>query len=481
MKKFLLLPAMLIAIIGIAQNDSALVVHEWGTFTTLQSSNGERLSGLQKDEEALPSFVYNIAHSHYYTGFLYGPKGFMENTWFEHVTVKMETPVLYFYSKMQRDVSVSVHFDQGSISQWYPERSDGESLQYQNHLDFSLPKTGWIKWNATILPPNSNLSYSGPSNLETPQWIRPRATGSNLVQAANGEVEKFLFYRGLANFDVPVKVEFNTTGKLVITNTGSEKINYVVVYEKADGQQANIWWSGALNGGDSKFTCRPSSIISASALNDEMNNFEDQLVNAGLYRDEAKAMLNTWQESYFQHDGLKVFWIAPRSFTDNVLPIDINPVPDQLQRVVVGRSEVLNVQKEQELKQGTDSDFWNVWGADRFSQAYFESRNKTISNWTTLDGNCAAILANIKEVDVNSFQISPNPFSNEISIQSYFNEAQNLKIQIFNSMGAEIFHLSETARGNYNKIIPMNEFAEGIYLLKIQSDNSISSLKMIKR
>src|SRR5438045_4095749 len=106
MKKFLLLPAMLIVIIGIAQTNP-FVVHEWGTFTTLQSSNGERLSGLQKDEEALPTFVNNIAHSYYYTGVLHGPKGYMENTWFEHVTVKMETPVLYFYSNVQKDVSVN--------------------------------------------------------------------------------------------------------------------------------------------------------------------------------------------------------------------------------------------------------------------------------------------------------------------------------------------------------------------------------------
>src|SRR3954465_1222229 len=108
MKQIILLPALLIVLIAGAQT---FKVHEWGTFTTLQSSNGDRLSGLQKDEEALPSFVNNIAHSYYYNGFLNGPKGFMENTWFEHVTVKMETPVLYFYSDVQKDVTVNVNFN----------------------------------------------------------------------------------------------------------------------------------------------------------------------------------------------------------------------------------------------------------------------------------------------------------------------------------------------------------------------------------
>lgn len=480
MKKILLLPALLIAIIVSAQNNSGFNVHEWGTFTTLQSSNGMRLAGLQKDEETLPSFVNNIAHSYYYNGFLFGPKGFMENTWFEHVTVKMETPVLYFYSDAQRNVSVNVNFKNGSISQWYPERVDGESTQYQSHLDFSQPKTGWIKWNATVLPPNSNANFSDSSNLETPQWVRPRATASNLVQGSNGEIEKFLFYRGIANFDVPVKVEFNTTGKLVITNTGSDKISYAVVYEKTNGQQANIWWSGAMDGGDYKIICKPVSATSASDLNIEMTRFEDALVNAGLFDDEAKALLCTWQESYFQHSGLKVFWIAPRSFTDSILPIAITPVPQDLQRVIVGRSEVLTVQMEQELKQGTDSAFWTAWGTDRFSEAYWESRNENINSWTNVDGSCATEVSDITNTGLNSIQIFPNPSSNEINIQSTFNEATNLNIHIFNSMGIEVTGFTETANGNYNKIISLGEYAAGIYTVKIQTDKNITCIKVIK-
>jgi len=479
MKNFLLLPSLLISISTLAQNNSSFRVHEWGTFTTLQSSNGSRLSGLQKDEEALPTFVNNIAHSYYYTGDIFGPKGFMANTWFEHVNVKMETPVLYFYSDVQRDVSVHVNFTNGSISQWYPERVDGEPNQYQGHLDFSQARTGWIKWDATVLPPNSTANYTSSEKLETPQWISPRATGSNLVKGSNGEIEKFLFYRGIANFDVPVKVEFNTTGKLVITNTGSEKINYVMVYEKTAGQQANIWWSGSLESSTNKIVCQPASIISPSGLDNEMSVFEDALVNAGLFRDEAKALLSTWQESYFQHDGLKVFWLAPRSFTDAILPIDINPAPLQLERVIVGRSEVLTPEKEQVLKQGTDQDFRNTWGTDRFSEAYWESRNKTITTWTSVDETCPLGVADIKSA--NAIHIFPNPVSEEINIQSSFNQATNLQIQIFNSLGVEIIHLNETAKGNYNKMLAMNDYAAGIYMVKIQSDNNVSSMKIIKR
>src|SRR5688500_3534809 len=37
------------------------VVHEWGTFTSMQGSDGVVLEGLTREEEALPSFVYSRA------------------------------------------------------------------------------------------------------------------------------------------------------------------------------------------------------------------------------------------------------------------------------------------------------------------------------------------------------------------------------------------------------------------------------------
>ena len=235
-----------------------------------------------------------------------------------------------------------------------------------------------------------------------------------------------------------------------------------------------------MEGGDYKIICKPVSATSASTLNSEMTRFEDELVNAGLFDDEAKALLCTWQESYFQHNGLKVFWIAPRSFTDSILPIAITPVPQNLNRVIVGRSEVLTMQMEQDLKQGTDSAFWATWGADRFSEAYWESRNTNINAWTNLDGSCATEVPVLTNTGLNSIQIFPNPVSDEINIQSTFNEAVNLKVQIINSMGVEIIGYTETANGNYNKIISLGGYAAGIYTVKIQTDKNITCIKVIK-
>ncbi len=515
MKQQLILSAILFTNLCIAQTNSYFFAHEWGTFTTLQSSNGKRLSGLQKDEEALPKFVQNIVYEGIY-------KGYPFHTTFSHVVVKMETPVVYFYSDKERDVTVDVKFKQGSISQWYPERTDGEyrylPTPSNQFLDFALPRTGWIKWNATILSPNTNEEVNdfccindscvSHPEWETPQWIRPRATSSNLVKGPNGEIEKFLFYRGIANFEVPLKVEFNDSGKLIIANNGTEKLNYVMVYEKKDGQVANIWWSGFLDKGSYQVICPSTTVITEAELNDEMKNFEDNLVCSGLFRDEAKAMLNTWKESYFEHSGLKVFWIAPRSFTDSILPIEISPVPDKLERVIVGRSEILTPEFEQVLKQNNDSVFTNKWSSDRFYFAYLENRKNTITAWTNINAECQpsqinsfsfdsvecvesyvfvenkiSTLENTVEkiYDLGSIIIYPNPFKNEIYIESSFSKPNNLQVQMYNSMGKEVMNLCEnTNEGNYKKAISMDDFTNGIYFLRIKTDHYSTVKKIIK-
>src|SRR6187399_1578592 len=68
-----------------------LVVHEWGTFTSVQGSDGIGLEGLQHEEEALPGFVYSRSKVRECPLRKQGYKGLeMPAT---HVTQKMETPV----------------------------------------------------------------------------------------------------------------------------------------------------------------------------------------------------------------------------------------------------------------------------------------------------------------------------------------------------------------------------------------------------
>jgi hypothetical protein len=61
-------------------------------------------------------------------------------------------------------------------------------------------------------------------------------------------------------------------------------------------------------------------------------------------------MVNTWEQSYFRSEGLRLLYILPRTTVDAVIPIQVQPAPDQLVRVMVGRVEVLTPAKERQIE-----------------------------------------------------------------------------------------------------------------------------------
>jgi hypothetical protein len=64
------------------------------------------------------------------------------------------------------------------------------------------------------------------------------------------------------------------------------------------------------------------------------------LVAEGLYDAEARAMIDTWRDTW-SADGVRVLYLVPRAFTDAVLPLRIAPAPADMVRVLVGRAELI--------------------------------------------------------------------------------------------------------------------------------------------
>jgi hypothetical protein len=76
------------------------------------------------------------------------------------------------------------------------------------------------------------------------------------------------------------------------------------------------------------------------------------LQEEGLYLDEAEALLNTWELSYFKSAGLRLFFMVPRAWTDSHLPLEIS-VPCEIKRAMVGRLELVTPEQRILLKQLT--------------------------------------------------------------------------------------------------------------------------------
>jgi hypothetical protein len=82
-----------------------LVVHEWGTFLSVQGSDGATLGGMVDSDEPLPPFVESR-----------GIQAWQRSL----MCQKMETPVTYFYTDNPRDVDVRIDMPKGVLTHWYP-------------------------------------------------------------------------------------------------------------------------------------------------------------------------------------------------------------------------------------------------------------------------------------------------------------------------------------------------------------------------
>ena len=213
---------------------SELIAHEWGTFTSVVNKEGRKIQGLHHEEESLPNFVYDLSRventkaseSSSSSGSIRPPRsggpatrGFIPSTmnlmpiptFTEKITQKMETPVIYFYSNKEVDVNVRVDFPKGVISQWFPNISSiNPSIEAKN---------GYGVWDIKIL---KETTAKLPETSGNSIWNPSRETKSNIIKV-NDELEKLIFYRGLGDFDTPLKVSENN-GVVTIVNNSSQVI-----------------------------------------------------------------------------------------------------------------------------------------------------------------------------------------------------------------------------------------------------------------
>jgi len=122
--------------------DTDTTVHEWGTFTSIAGPDGLAMDWLPLTGSTdLPSFVEHLKNADF--------KGGLRGT------VRMETPVLYFYSLRETDVFVHASFSKGLITEWYPHASV-PSLDLRRDISLDQKRTeGAITWNSVHIQPSA--------------------------------------------------------------------------------------------------------------------------------------------------------------------------------------------------------------------------------------------------------------------------------------------------------------------------------------
>jgi hypothetical protein len=350
--------ALLIAADLMNVPSEGLTVHEWGTFTSIAGDNGapvvwNALGG--KDD--LPSFV----NSGGYRCFKFSLAG----------TVRMETPVLYFYSAHETDARVKVQFPKGVISEWYPKgdvglyeskamldrmqvsysdqavvptqsllRSPPERLDAQlvklgsnlNGFDSSLRNlVSSISWSGIKVQPGSKADL--PVTTAKSHYYSARDTDAAPLTVGSQQ-EKFLFYRGVGHFPVPLSAQLLPDGQVHIENNSGHAVPAVILFENRAGRLGFRMTEGVAT---AMTLDRPSPDASLSQITGKL---EQVLTAQGLFPKEAHAMVETWRDSWFE-EGLRLVYIVPPPLVDAGLPLQVDPAPVKTARVFIGRIELI--------------------------------------------------------------------------------------------------------------------------------------------
>jgi hypothetical protein len=337
--------------------EDKLVVHEWGTFTSVQGSNGIALEGLQHEEERLPSFVYSRTEVRDCPLRQYGYKGLEVPV--TSVTQKMETPVIYFHTKKARTLDVRVDFVKGLLTQWYPvsdRLGPPEQAQSKGPLDLATIDRSFLEWKIELHPAGAAVFPEPPVVASSDPWSFARAVDAATVRTVPRkrpermgptESEKYLFYRGLGTFSLPVTVEASAGGMVVVRNGGKLPLAFAYALEMR-GDQGRFHAIGEIAGSSEQtvaMTATPEK-PKAEVVAGLEAAVARSLTASGLHRDEAEAMVKTWSRAWFTSEGTRIIYSVPRPDLDALLPLTITPAPDELVRVLVGRIEYLTPETE---------------------------------------------------------------------------------------------------------------------------------------
>ncbi len=331
--------------------------HEWGTFTSLVGSNGRTVDGMYHEDEPLPNFVHGFGELVSQPIFQPDPGDrcrfskipceFLERN---SVTQKMETPVIYFYSKEDQvlDVRVDVKFPTGAVTETYP----GPTFTTPRRGDAPVLANGHTVFDVKVYPVGQTptdvqIPVVEPGNI----YGHARQVHASYVRA-NNELEKFIFYRGVGQFQPELNVTSRNGSLYVHPGTEGTLPNMLLLDVAADGDVRAIDLANFLSKGYTVVSRRTIERLRDHVTPAEVSGVLDRklafahirdnmLVPSGLTLSEAQAMIDTWEHGYLSVPGLRLLYILPPHEVHRLLPLEITPAPADVVRVFVGRLEVM--------------------------------------------------------------------------------------------------------------------------------------------
>lgn len=357
MKLFAFLSFLCVA--SIATAEPAMTIHEWGTFTSLQDEAGKSVGWLNVEDEPLPKFTHQLEFEFVGDAGTQRMQRRMQGYTSAHtdVTMRLETPVVYFHPAPGAAIpamDVRVDFLGGYLTQFYPDAMSEKmdhaiTAHTRSHLEWPVLQVGRDK----PLPATTSHVWTAPRNVDA----------ANVTNAA-GETERFLFYRGVAHLDAPLRLVHESSIVEIHSQLDSAafkgtplKITKLWFCEFQEGDRCIFRELDPVTAtADSRKVLASTPLgfeaqkATAENLGELTRSMRAALVADGLNGDEADALLSTWDLSYFKSPGTRLFFLVPRAWTDHYLPLQATPKAP-LNRVMVGRIDLVTPEHRRLLRQ----------------------------------------------------------------------------------------------------------------------------------
>jgi len=289
------------------KSDDGFVVHEWGVTHV-------RANGMAMPEVKLPAFVYSA------------PK--MENF------PRHKKPILYFYCKGEKKVSVSIQLKAGRAMAWYPQFD--LTAKKKNSKDKKMPVIvrQTLQWNNVTL--NAKAGDNLPKVENKHWWADCRKVPSSYVHVGK-ESEKFIFYDA-DNIVVPQLKHEGTKEIKPPKHEINNKENYDVkdfFVMDLSGDNSYFSYTRIIKSGEQLVISSTSPAAKKTLLDDMKVKFKSALAKRGLYAGEIKSFMACWEKDIFEKKGCRVVYFMPEKEWEAKAPLTIEPKPDKIKRVMV--------------------------------------------------------------------------------------------------------------------------------------------------
>ena len=305
-----------------------LVVHEWGVWRVhndVELANAD----MRAIWDGLPKFVY---------GQVSGRN--LPRHWQNLEPV--DRPVLFFHTPAALALEVRIDFPSGLPAVWWPGTTepavrDGRIVGRQRedapfrHLQWNL--------NVKQAPPTRRGRELVLERIDDKHWVTTlRKVKADDVFAQVGESrfgcerERFLYYDGLLPRGDWVTLSFDKE-RIRLSSKAKHPLFDVTMIDRRTTGKARVARLAKLDAGTNEKELEFKEIDRAALAKEGPDTLLRQLEDAGLFKDEAGALVDLWRTELFESAGLTLFYRLPQEEFERLLPLTLKPRAEKLVRV----------------------------------------------------------------------------------------------------------------------------------------------------